>query len=69
MVPLQVIAVPFDQVAMDIVGLLPHSHSGNHYVLVVVVFFCDYTTRYPEAVTQKTLDAEYFVEELVEIFC
>ena len=46
LIPLPVIGVPFERMAMDIVGPLPRSRSGNRYVLVV----CDYATRYPEAV-------------------
>lgn len=41
MIPLPVIAEPFSLVAMDIVGPLPRSQSGNRYVLVI----CDYSTR------------------------
>ena len=51
-------------VAMDIVGPFPRSHSGNRYVLVL----CDYSTRYPEAVPLKNVDAETVAEELVTIF-
>ena len=46
LMPLPVIDEPFEYIAMDIVGPLPRSNSGNKYVLVV----CDYATRYPEAV-------------------
>ena len=46
LIPLPVISEPFTRVAMDIVGPLPRSKSGNKYVLVL----CDYATRYPEAV-------------------
>ena len=64
LVPLPVVEEPFRRVAMDIVGTLPRSRSGNRYVLV----FCDYATRYPEAVPVKTIDAETVAEELVQIF-
>ena len=64
MIPLPVIAEPFKRVAMDIVGPLQRSRSGNRYVLVM----CDYATRYPEAVPMKTIDAECIAEELVKIF-
>ena len=40
MMPLPVIAEPFDRIAMDIVGPLPRSRAGHRYVLVV----CDYAT-------------------------
>lgn len=49
---------------MDIVGPLPHSRSGNQYVLVV----CDYATSYPEAVALRNIDAESVAEELVKLF-
>lgn len=64
MIPLPVIREPFTRVAMDIVGPLLRSHSGNRCVLVL----CDYSTRYPEAVPLKNADAETVAEELVTIF-
>ena len=44
LVNLPIIDVPFSQIAMDIVGPLERSYSGNKYILVV----CDYTPRSPE---------------------
>ena len=38
LVPLPIITEPFSRVAMDIVGPLPRSRSGNKYILVL----CDY---------------------------
>ena len=64
MIPLPVINEPFSRVAMDIVGPLPRSRSGNRYVLVL----CDYSTRYPEAIPPRTIDAETIALELVKIF-
>ena len=64
MMPLPVIAEPFSRIAMDIVGPLPRSRSGNRYVLVI----CDYATRYPEAVALRSIDAENVAEELVRMF-
>ena len=64
LVPLPVIDEPFQRMAMDIVGPLPRSHSGNKYLLVV----CDYATRYPEAVPLHTIDAPRIAEELVKVF-
>eukprot|EP00731_Ephydatia_muelleri_P011429 Em0006g323a len=60
LIPLPIVDEPFQKVAMDIVGPLPRSGSGNKYVLVV----CDYATRYPEAVPMKSVDAESVAEEL-----
>lgn len=41
LVPLPVVDVPFERIAMDIIGPLPRSTSRNRYVLVI----CDYATR------------------------
>ena len=54
----------FERMAMDIVGPLPRSRSGNRYILVV----CDYATQYPEAVPMRSIDAELVAEELVKLF-
>ena len=64
LVPLPVISVPFERIAMDIVGPLPRSSHGNRYVLVV----CDYATRYPEAMAMRSVEAERVAEELVTLF-
>lgn len=64
MIPLPIIAEPFARIAMDVVGPLPRSSSGNRYVLVV----CDYATRYPEAVAMKSIDAASIAEELLKMF-
>ena len=63
-IPQPVVTEPFRHVAMDIVGPLPRTKSGNRYILVM----CDYATRYPEAVPVKAIDAEHIAEELVKIF-
>ncbi|KAL5481324.1 hypothetical protein EMCRGX_G021460 [Ephydatia muelleri] len=49
LIPLTIVDKPFQKVAMDIVGPLPRSGSGNKYILVV----CNYATGYPEAVPMK----------------
>ena len=64
MIPLPVVEEPFQRIAMDIVGPLPRSQSGNRYVLVV----CDYANRYLEAVALRNTDAESVTEELVKLF-
>ncbi len=43
LIPLPIMDEPFSRMAMDIVGPLLRSRSGNRYVLVI----CDYATRYP----------------------
>ena len=61
---LPIISEPFSWIAMDIVGPLPRSRSGNRYVLVI----CDYATRYPEAIPLRSIDAEHIAEELIRVF-
>ena len=51
MIPLPILSEPFSHIAMDTVGPLPKSQSGNKYLLVI----CDYTTRYPEAIPLRTI--------------
>ncbi len=48
LMPLPIIE-SFKKVAMDIVGPLPRSRSGNVYILVL----CDYATRLPRSSTSK----------------
>ena len=63
LIPLPIVMEPFRRVAMDIVGPLPRTLSGNRYILVM----SDYATRYPEAVSVKAMDVEHITEELVKI--
>lgn len=62
--PLPIVEVPFQRIAMYIVGPLPRSRSGNKFILVV----CDYATRCTDAVALKSVDAEYIAEALVMMF-
>ena len=63
LVPLPVMKEPFEWIAMDIVGPLPHSRRGNQYILVV----CDYTTRYPEAILFHSIEAGAVAEHLIQL--
>ena len=62
LIPLPVMDVPFERIAMDVMGPVPRTSSGKKYVLVI----CDYATRYPEVVPMKSVDAEKVAEELVK---
>ena len=64
LVPLPIVSTPFEKIAMDIVGPLPRSRSGHWYILVI----CDYSTRYPEAIPLRSIDAEHIAEELIKVF-
>ena len=57
--------IPFDQVAIDLIGPLhPVTNRGKRYVLTVV----DYATQYPEAVPLEKIDTESNAEALIGIF-
>lgn len=49
LIPLPIIDVPFERIAMDLVGPLVKSTKGHQYILVIL----DYATRYPEAMASK----------------
>ena len=59
-----IITTPFHRIAMDIVGPLPRTRSGNKYVLTI----CDYATKYPEAIPLPSIEAERIAKELVIVF-
>ena len=59
-----IVSIPFQKIAMDIVGPLPRSHSGCRYIVVI----CDYATWYLEAIPLQSIDAEHIPEELIKVF-
>ena len=57
--------VPFEQVAVDLIGpIKPASEKGFRYVVVMV----DYATRYPEATPLKSIEASQVAEALWVMF-
>ena len=54
---------PFKRMAMDVVGPLPHTKSGNKFLLVVM----DYATKWPEAFDLRNVTTETIVHCLVEM--
>ena len=50
-----------ERVAVDVVGLLPHSDRGKRYFLCVM----DYFTKWPEAYTLPDQEAETIADALV----
>lgn len=66
LIPLPLMDVPFERIAMDMVGPLPRISSRNRYMLII----CNYATtcRYPEAVLMNFVDAEKVAQELVHVF-
>ena len=55
---------PFERIAMDIVGPLFKTESGNRYLIVVV----DYYTRWPEAYAIVHQDAHSIARKLVTVY-
>ena len=59
-----IIEVPFDRLALDIVGPLPKTSRGHRYILVLV----DYATQYPEALPLRATTAKAVSKELMLLF-
>ena len=49
LIPMPIIEIPFDRMALDKVGPLPKTSRGHRYILVLV----DYATRYHEALPHR----------------
>uniref|UniRef100_A0A8C5PIZ8 Integrase catalytic domain-containing protein n=1 Tax=Leptobrachium leishanense TaxID=445787 RepID=A0A8C5PIZ8_9ANUR len=64
LVPLPIIEMPFERIAMDLVGPLPKSARGHQYILVIM----DYATRYPEAIPLRQTSAKNIAKELLQVF-
>ena len=56
---------PFENVAADLVGLLPRTREGYKYILTYICV----SSMYPDARPLKTLMASEVVEALLDIFC
>ena len=64
MVATPLVSQPFQRIAMDIMGPLPRMQRNNWFILM----FCDYATRYPEAVALPSIEAPHVAKELMTIF-
>ncbi|KAL7883860.1 hypothetical protein SRHO_G00015180 [Serrasalmus rhombeus] len=63
LINLPIVDEPFSRIAMDIVGPLPRSRSGNRYILTL----CDYATRYPEAFALRNVKTRQVVNALIQL--
>ncbi|XP_027865809.1 uncharacterized protein LOC114140258 [Xiphophorus couchianus] len=61
---LPIMSVPYERIAMDIIGPLPKSSNGYKYALVI----CDYATRYPDVYPLRSLQVKHIVRCLVDLF-
>lgn len=55
------VGAPFERIALDVVGPLPKSHSGNKYMLVVA----DYFSKWPEVIPMPNQQAETVARALL----
>ena len=62
--PLPVITEPWERLAMDIVGPLPRTPTGNRFILTLM----DFGTRFPEAIPLKNTDAKTTCNALMKAF-
>ena len=61
---IHVVGETLDRVALDLLGPVPQTYSGNKYLLVVT----DYFTRYAEAYVIPDIEAKTVAEKLVTEF-
>ena len=64
LIPMPLIEVPFERLALDIIGPLPRTCRGHRYILGMV----DYATLYPKAVPLRATTAKAVARELM-ILC
>lgn len=64
LIPLPLVTEPFFRVAMDIVGPLPTTKSGNRFILTVL----DLSSHYPEAIPLPNHTATTVATALVGVF-
>ena len=66
MMPLPAVDLPFERVAIDVLGPLPQTERGNKFIVVCT----DYLTRWTEAFAVNNATAETIAELFVEqILC
>ena len=61
---LPVIQTPFHRIAFDLVGPLPRTKRGHQYLLTCICL----SSKYPEAILPKRMDAVSVVEAMVDGF-
>jgi len=60
----EIVTLPFERVAVDLVGPFPVAKGGFRFLLTCV----DLATRWPEAVPIRTCTARVVVDKLTEVF-
>ena len=62
--PIPSFAEPFSEILIDCVGPLPKSRTGHQYLLTIMCA----STRFPEAIPLRSINANKIVEALTEFF-
>ena len=63
MIPMPVLSVPFEVVAIDLVGPFPRSRKGYKYLLTLLCL----ASKYPEAEPLRTMEATEVIQRLLDI--
>ncbi len=64
LIPLPILPEPFTRVAINIIGPLTRTESGNRYILTMI----DYASRYLDAVTLRSTNSKTVTEALLIMF-
>ena len=62
------VGAPLERVAVDVLGPLPTSSSGNKYILILGDYFTKWVEAYPLENQQAVTVAEVIVKELISRF-
>jgi len=60
----EITSIPFERVAVDLVGPFPTATGGFRFLLTVI----DLATRWPEAIPLRTTTAKIVMRELTNVF-
>ena len=68
--PMQIVrsGYPMERIAIDILGELPRTDSGNRYIVVIADYFTEWTECFPMKDMEATTVAKILVEEVVTRF-
>jgi len=61
----EVVSIPFERVAIDLVGPFPTATGGFRFRLTCI----DLATKWPEAIPLKTTTSKVIINQLTNIFC
>ena len=62
------VGAPMERIAVDVLGPLPESESGNKYLLIVADYFSKWTEAFPVKDQEATTVAEILVREVISRF-